>query len=217
MIKVNYVFYKNNPNGDYKNTKYQLGKPVMLNLDHVVKIEEMELHNIGKEDNVGTIYTVDTVNDHTGYSLKVTGEELDKLFGAEKDLADHANKIDLELPEESLNSYEVRKQIDHWLKHGQRGLSSNTIYQAITKAELIGFEPHIPRDPADFKRCYLLLEAVPLFKKNLHLVYEAYPKWKPFVREWSRMEKIYLRDKDTGSSVELYNLMMDLAVEGASL
>ena len=80
MIKVNYVFYENSSNGDYKNTKYQLGREVMIKLDYGVKIEEYLTTSLGKEDNVGTIYQVDTVNDHTGYSLKVTGKALDDLF-----------------------------------------------------------------------------------------------------------------------------------------
>lgn len=44
-----------------------------------------------------------------------------------------------------------------WLRSGERGISSETIFSTITGLELNQCGSH-PLDPADFRRCSLLLD-----------------------------------------------------------
>lgn len=72
-----------------------------------------------------------------------------------------------------------------WLANGERGVSSNTIFEKLTgvKTSLDSYRSH-PHDPADFRRCQLLLEQVPelqiLFPRMAHVSKE----WKALVEAW---------------------------------
>ena len=83
LISARYAIYHT---GDMT---YRLGKTVMLNLDHVVKIEvymdnelpENMTWNIKREPGMGVLYSVETINDHSGYALKLVSADIDKLMG----------------------------------------------------------------------------------------------------------------------------------------
>ena len=55
-----------------------------------------------------------------------------------------------------------------WLENGERGISSNTIVSHLTGI-FVGnrYADSYPRDPADFRRCELLLRAVPEAREHL--------------------------------------------------
>ena len=53
-----------------------------------------------------------------------------------------------------------------WLAVGERGLSSEAIALTALGLEPTGFRASWPHDPADLRRCLLLLEAVPETRQN---------------------------------------------------
>ena len=71
MFRAYYVFY------DTENSIYKRGQRVILNMDHVVLVTEYNTFNAKKEDGLGKIFQVDTINNHSGYSLKVTSSYLE--------------------------------------------------------------------------------------------------------------------------------------------
>lgn len=72
-----------------------------------------------------------------------------------------------------------------WLANGERGMSSNTIFTHLTGIDALddGYKSH-PYDPADFRRCRLLLEQVPSLKPQLPKMAEVSKAWADLVYLW---------------------------------
>lgn len=106
-------------------------------------------------------------------------------------------------------------QIGAWLIHGQTGISSRFIAAVMLGADPVVDRPYWghthPIDPADFGRCYKLIEAAPGIQGHLDVLREADATWNAMVDEWQTMTDLYERDRESGKSTELYNLMKKLA------
>ena len=77
-----------------------------------------------------------------------------------------------------------------WLAIGERGISSNAI--ALTTLDLYptGHDAWWPLDPADLRRCLLLLEAVPEAREEgLVVLAKRCPKWAALVKIWDRLSE----------------------------
>jgi hypothetical protein len=70
-----------------------------------------------------------------------------------------------------------------WLEQGERGLSSETMFTRFTGIELDG-NRDAPADGDDFRRCRLLLEQVPEFQAQLHLMKDVSKEWHGLVDCW---------------------------------
>lgn len=105
-----------------------------------------------------------------------------------------------------------------WRLGPDTGISSVTIWSVMTGRpfDVEYFDPDVPRDPADFGRCYRLLQAFPSWLPRLAEVAQRYPKWGPMVREWDAMTALYEREikRPDGRAPELYELMKTLEGEG---
>lgn len=82
------------------------------------------------------------------------------------------------------------RNLTHWLAFGERGVSSNTIVEKITKLPSLGdFWASHPADVDDLRRCLLLLDQVPElvepFKTVMPLVS---PYWAALVKSWTELE-----------------------------
>ena len=66
---------------------------------------------------------------------------------------------------------------------------------------------NVPLDPGDFGRCHRLLKDFPEWRARLQEVADRFPSWQPLVDNWPRMEELYERDRSTGRSAELFELM----------
>lgn len=76
-------------------------------------------------------------------------------------------------------------ELTQWLATGQRGASSETIFQHLTGVETRdGARLAHPHDPDDVKRCRLLLEACPLLQVEFHRMAGASPTWGRLVAAW---------------------------------
>lgn len=79
-----------------------------------------------------------------------------------------------------------------WFRHGQRGISSNTIVEVLE-----GLPVHMltrgtgwdhPADASDFRRCVRLLDAVPSYRPRLDELRELSPAWAVLVEHWAELE-----------------------------
>lgn len=90
-----------------------------------------------------------------------------------------------------------------WLAEGRRGLSSD--FMAKT---LLGFprdaEYAYPHDAADFRRCYLFLEAVPEAREHLDKMQSTGPEWRELMKNWPELEELYREECELERAQKLY-------------
>lgn len=101
----------------------------------------------------------------------------------------------------------IEQRVMWWKNRGERGTSSNTIFNAFGGDILPGGRHDIPYDPGDFRRCWQLLVLIPEWRADLARVARVYPYWKPFTDRWGDMEASYNLERGTGSCPRLYALM----------
>lgn len=111
-----------------------------------------------------------------------------------------------------------------WLAMGERGLSSEAIVQHLTGTPISGYHwgaGRHPRDPADFRRCQLLLDAVPLAKLAFPAMRSASPEWARLVDQWDEIHEAiaaevpdYLGRWTTGRATRGYYLMKRVIAGG---
>ena len=68
-----------------------------------------------------------------------------------------------------------------WLDRGERGSSSNAIVEQLLMG---GGETFHPLDPYDFRRCELLLRAVPTLRPMLPKMAKVSPEWGRLIERW---------------------------------
>lgn len=74
-----------------------------------------------------------------------------------------------------------------WLAAGERGMSSDAIFHQLTGINT-GAQLDHPSDPADLRRCRLLLEAVPEFATRFKAVMATVsPHWAALVEAWDSL------------------------------
>jgi hypothetical protein len=77
------------------------------------------------------------------------------------------------------------------------GSSSATIWSALTGEPMpFGWDPDVPVDVADFKRCKWLIDEMPGWRARLDEVAIRYPIWTRYVADWAEMERLYETDRD---------------------
>lgn len=78
-----------------------------------------------------------------------------------------------------------------WLASGERGLSSEFMFQHLTGIQTLrdhwADEPRHPSDPADLRRCRLLLEQVPELQAKLPLMAKASRPWAALIASWEQI------------------------------
>lgn len=105
-----------------------------------------------------------------------------------------------------------------WLAHGERGLSSETIFAHLTGVDAVG-DGHRwhPSDPDDLSRCRRLLEDdVPELQQAFLRMAEVSPVWKRLVEDWDALcaemdrEMPNWRHGERGNCPETYHHMKRL-------
>lgn len=98
-----------------------------------------------------------------------------------------------------------QERIIQWLCSGETGLSSKTMVCIHTGNE-IGFRA--PRDVADFRRCWFLVEAVPEIRNSFPLIAKRCPAFKGVIENWDVISAAYERER-LGNCPETYRLLKD--------
>ncbi len=100
-----------------------------------------------------------------------------------------------------------------WCLNGEHGMSSKSIYNELSRGlgcpQLGNDRTAAPHDPDDFRRCYLLLEAVPQWKSRLDELRKLSPIWSKLVDHWPRMTELIEQamKSESGEAAELYDLI----------
>lgn len=76
--------------------------------------------------------------------------------------------------------------ITSWLAFGERGISSEAIVQKLVYGRVERARAY-PYDPADFRRCELLLRWEPLLRLQLHHMAEVDAVWAGLVARWQEI------------------------------
>lgn len=88
----------------------------------------------------------------------------------------------------STEGFHIPQSAIRWLEDGHRGMSSDTIFVAMTGVPLIeaGDMSH-PRDVSDFLRCRSLLESVPEFAQRRDELKALSAHWSALVVHWDEL------------------------------
>ena len=105
-----------------------------------------------------------------------------------------------------------------WIRYGERGLSSEAIvdhlaHHPIARANGASCHPH---DPADLRRCVLLLDAVPTLRPLMPSMADVSAEWAALVDHWDELEATFRREMSSGSyyATDTYTLMKSV-LDGA--
>jgi hypothetical protein len=106
-------------------------------------------------------------------------------------------------------------KLNEWIIYGETGISSKTMWAAITGSyneeyrymEYRVFD--IPKDADDFSRCYKFFKLCNLSDKHLRKVKEVFPFWGPYIDNWSELVRLY----EENNSRVMYEYMCTLRDE----
>jgi len=103
----------------------------------------------------------------------------------------------------------IQERMDWWVKNGERGISSEVMFQAISGQLLTKYKSP-PSDPDDFKRCYLLLELIPEWKDELFKLKGLSASWSSLVDDWDKFEVLLKEQMQDCVKNNMYKLMKDI-------
>ena len=86
---------------------------------------------------------------------------------------------------------DIRKRAMWWLSNGEKGNSSETMWNCFMGNE--NFRINHPYDPDDFKRCYKLLKVVPEWKQKRYFdkLSQLSIPWKNLTDNWDKLTEMY--------------------------
>lgn len=106
-----------------------------------------------------------------------------------------------------------------WLRGGERGISSNAIAEQLaglprgTMNGRVGGVQDWPRDPDDFRRCWLLLNQVPGYRDRIAEMGSRSPEWAALAACWPELEDLLVAALPTGQGAILYRRMQAIVKE----
>lgn len=113
-------------------------------------------------------------------------------------------------PREVLPGKSIEERMDYWLKSGERGVSSETMFERLSGRGLgLGYKCH-PLDPNDFRRCYLLLKLIPEWKYNLDRLRDLGFEWAQLVNNWDKLTEMLEEQLSTKKPNGMYEFMKEL-------
>ena len=111
-------------------------------------------------------------------------------------------------PDEKATEFENKKK---WLKQGEHGISSKTIYSVLSGQPLLSPSRYShPLDPDDFRRCYLLLKFVPSWRARISEMSIVSPVWAALAENWDKLSDMIEAGMKKGKAPEMYDFMQSL-------
>lgn len=126
-------------------------------------------------------------------SITVMVENIDSFSAAHKD----CEKTWVQ-PEADLNT-SIEDRMRWWMEHGERGSSSLFLFATIGRIYDRSIADHVkhnsqhPCDPDDFRRCYLLLKALPEWKSQLYRAKRGSVHWNSLIEHWDELTEMFER------------------------
>jgi len=111
---------------------------------------------------------------------------------------------------EADNALNEKERMDFWLQNGERGISSETMFQVIGGVNLLGGRICHPCDPDDFRRCYLLIKTIPEWREKLDKMKTVSPIWSRIVDNWDRLCEMLEEQIETKKPNGMYEFMESL-------
>lgn len=131
------------------------------------------------------------------------------------------NKIGVTLIELAHLPLDVRL----WIMHGELGVSSTSIVERMENMPIGTILPHMqkrthPYDPDDFRRCQVLLDAVPSYQERLPELLSVGPEWHTVVVHWNDIDRLIEEEvpgyrktpKKKGKARKAYAYMQELFI-----
>lgn len=114
-------------------------------------------------------------------------------------------------PENETDGKTEEQNIQWWLSYGEHGISSMTMLKSLRddKSMFVSIESY-PHDPDDFRRCYLLLKAIPSFKYKLDRLKQLNPVWSKLVDNWDKLTLMLEEQLETNTANGMYEFMKEL-------
>lgn len=116
-------------------------------------------------------------------------------------------------PVAETNGKSLEQNMEWWLMNGEHGMSSETMFYHLS-GRRIGRHETTPSDPDDFKRCYLLLKAIPQWKSELHKLKSVSKTWSNLVDNWDKLTEMYEQNVREGwknyKEIGMYEFMKSL-------
>lgn len=81
-----------------------------------------------------------------------------------------------------------KQRADWWFAHGERGMSSESIWRFM---QGIGGHYDYPYDPSDFRRCYALLKVVPEWYPRMSEMKKCGPQWAALSSNWDHLTMMF--------------------------
>lgn len=101
-----------------------------------------------------------------------------------------------------------QERIIQWLCSGETGLSSKTMLCIHTGNEMDrGWDFRPPSDVADFRRCWLLIEAIPEVKNSFAQIAKECPAFKGVIENWDVISAAYEKERGNGDCPVTYRLL----------
>jgi hypothetical protein len=97
-----------------------------------------------------------------------------------------------------------------WLDNGERGISSETMFQCLSGKIISNDKGCHPHDPDDFKRCYMLLKAIPEWKNDLYKLKDLSMEWNNLVDNWDKLTEMLEEQLSSKQDNGMYELMEKL-------
>ena len=106
---------------------------------------------------------------------------------------------------------EASDEVLNWLAFGERGASSNSMFRVMM--DLPHGRAEHPHDASDFRRCRLLLEAIPSIAHRLPMLSDASPEWAAIIAAWDSLcESLDAECPDWRSGEQCKASMTNLAI-----
>lgn len=103
------------------------------------------------------------------------------------------------------------ERIEWWLLNGETGISSRTMVEVCYRRVFLNFKRGHPIDPSDFRRCYLLVKAVPEIKTKFGRLSKLGKAWANVIEHWQELSDML--EAEMGKELiksEMYDFMKKL-------
>ena len=118
-------------------------------------------------------------------------------------------------PTNEVENKTVVQNANWWAENGEHGMSSKTMFNHLSSglhiSRIKNDYPTTPSDPDDFRRCYLLLKAVPQWKEKSELerLKTLSKVWANLVDNWDKLEEMLKENLAIGAN-GMYEFMKEL-------